>query len=310
MKHYVAGLDGGGTKTAMEVRSTEGELLLKYESGSLNYNSNTEEELGKTLKDLTDRFSLLEKEYSICDLLCISTAGISNPKAKVFFISTLRELGVTCDIVFAGDNVGALYEGLGKGEGIVLISGTGSICYGKNKEGIEYRTGGRGHLIDDEGSGYAIGRDILSAAVRIYDKREKESTLLPMVLKFINGTFIEDIIEYTYKASSKKSIAALAPILPDAIKEGDSLATAIGKKAAEELVKLVIPVVKELHLEQSEIVFAGGILTHYKEIQKEVENLLKEQFPFLTVIKEKQGKALGAVLIALEENKKRRERHG
>lgn len=310
MKHYVAGLDGGGTKTAMEVKGLEGEVLLRYEAGGLNYNSRPEEELALTLRTLTDQLSCLEGGLAGCDMLCISTAGISNPKARDFFEKILRGAGLFCDIIFVGDQVGALYGALGKGEGIILISGTGSICYGRNKEEAEARAGGWGHLIDDEGSGYAIGRDILSAAVRSYDHRSGESILLPLVLKAIGGVSIQDIIQYTYQASSKKEIAALAPLLSEALQHQDGAAAAIVSKAAAELVKLVLPVAKKLRLEQGELALSGSILLHCRELRQEVEQELTKELPELVLAEPRQDSASGAALIALKESRNRRRNYG
>jgi N-acetylglucosamine kinase-like BadF-type ATPase len=252
----------------------------------------------------------LEGGLSGCDILCISTAGISNPKAKDFFESVLREIGLSCQTIFVGDHVGALYGSLGKGEGIILISGTGSICYGRNKDGSEARTGGWGHLIDDEGSGYAIGRDILSAAVRSYDKRSGDSILLPMVLRTIGGASIQDIIQFTYQVSSKKEIAALAPLLSEALLHQDKEAAPIALKAANELVKLVIPVAKQLQLERGEIALSGGILLQCKEIRQEVERGLYRELPELRIVEASYDSASGAAFIALRENRKRGINHG
>ncbi len=310
MKHYVVGLDGGGTKTAMEVRAHDGEVLLRYEAGGLNYNSRTEAELKNTLKELADKLSYLEGGLSGCDMLCISTAGISNPKATNFFDSVLREIGLSCQTIYVGDHVGALYGSLGKGEGMILISGTGSICYGRNKDGAEARAGGWGHLIDDEGSGYAIGRDILSAAVRSYDKRSGDSILLPMVLRTIGGTSIQDIIQFTYQKASKKEIAALAPLLSEALLHQDKVAAAIALKAADELVKLVLPVAKQLQLEQGEIVLSGGILLHCRGIRQEVEQGLFRELPKLKRVEARYDSASGAAYIALRESRNRGINHG
>ena len=46
----------------------------------------------------------------------------------------------------------ALTAGIGAGEGIVLIAGTGSVAFGRNSAGQEARAGGWGPTIGDEGS--------------------------------------------------------------------------------------------------------------------------------------------------------------
>jgi glucosamine kinase len=42
--------------------------------------------------------------------------------------------------------------------GIALISGTGSVAWGRAIDGRTARAGGWGYLLGDEGSGYAVGR--------------------------------------------------------------------------------------------------------------------------------------------------------
>lgn len=309
MGYYVAGWDGGGTKTAMHIMDLEGNILLKSVALGLNYNSNTKEELQSTIQNLVSDMSKLKGGLEAYDMLCISTAGISNPEAISFLKHKIKDMGLTCEIIFVGDNEGALYGALGNSAGMVLISGTGSICCGKNIEGAKYRCGGYGHIIDDEGSGYAIGRDILSAAVQSYDRRIPTTILYDMVLEKIGGKGVEDIINYTYKkATGKKDIASFAPLLMEAIKEDDKQAVSICNKAAIELVKLVIPVANELKLEQSEIVLMGGILSHYKIIRENVENGLYKILPKLNIVNGKYDSVTGASLIALEEVTKRRER--
>lgn len=305
MELYVAGWDGGGTKTAMQVRNLEGRVLHSATAGGLNYNSNSPQTLMHTVHTLIQEMSRLPGGLAACKMLCVSTAGISNPKAAEFLQQTIREAGLSCDLKIIGDQEGALYGALGKPVGMVLISGTGSICYGRNEAGKIARAGGWGHLIDDEGSGYAIGRDILSAAVQSYDGRIPKSLLYDKVLEQIHGKSAEDIIRFTYStAAGKKDIAALAPILLEAICEEDQQAIIIARKAASALVQLVLPVARELGLEQRELALTGGILKHYKEIREYVIDQLSESLPKLHITQARYDSVTGVTLLALELIKK------
>lgn len=80
-------------------------------------------------------------------------------------------------IRLVGDHETALAGALEEPAGVILIAGTGSICYGVNESGAKFRAGGYGHIIDDAGSAYAIGRDILKAVVRSSDGRQGQTVL-------------------------------------------------------------------------------------------------------------------------------------
>ena len=42
---------------------------------------------------------------------------------------------------------------------VLILSGTGSCCYGNNPAGLTAKVGGWGHVLGDQGSGYEIGLD-------------------------------------------------------------------------------------------------------------------------------------------------------
>ena len=69
------------------------------------------------------------------------------------------------------DALVALEAGAPGEPGVVVISGTGSISYGRNAQGEAARAGGWGYVLGDEGSGYWIGRAALRAVLRQADRR-------------------------------------------------------------------------------------------------------------------------------------------
>ena len=170
MMPYYVGIDGGGTKTAVELRTRGSAAHSRAVFGPLNCNSDRT----AAAKALTDTLAWLAAQpegLAGCDGLCIGSAGISNPDAYNFIQDIIRAGGYTGPLQIVGDQVTALAGALGQPVGTVLIAGTGSICYARTADGREARSGGWGHLIDDEGSAYALGRDILRAVVRAADGR-------------------------------------------------------------------------------------------------------------------------------------------
>jgi N-acetylglucosamine kinase-like BadF-type ATPase len=298
---YVVGWDGGGTKTAVQIRNTEGDIVFQENYGPLNYNSVSKEAMRTTTEEILIDMEAFAKDLSNYQSICIATAGVSNKEGVSFIKNTVKSMGLVQTIHVIGDHEAALAGALGEEEGIVLISGTGSICYGQDKKGNVYRSGGYGHLIDDEGSGYAIGRDLLAAAVRIHDHRLSESKIKEEVFKRIHGKSVDDIVNYVYdKDTRKKEIAGLADILLLLLSNGDSEAINICKKASKELAALVIALAKQMQTKKAVLVLQGGILTNYKPIRDGVLDILCQEIPDLVLQEPIADSVSGAAFIAFK----------
>ena len=138
------------------------------------------------------------------------------------------------------------------GAGCVLIAGTGSICFGVNSNGVSARCGGYGHILDDVGSGYAIGRDALREAVRSADGRSKPSALSRAVLgRFPQG--IGELIEYVYSKAGKADIIECAAA-------GDETSLEILRREARELRELVQALSRRLGMARPRTALLGGLI--------------------------------------------------
>ncbi|MDF2987245.1 MAG: ATPase [Eubacterium sp.] len=301
MGGFVIGLDGGGTKTEVVVCDLQGNVISEFRSGAININGENVTNVESNLRYIFEKIFSETGKSSECAYTCVGAAGISNALAKETLIAAIVSSGYSGRLIISGDHQTALYGALGKGVGIILIAGTGSICYGRNKHGSEHRTGGFGYLIDDEGSGYAIGRDMLSAIVRAYDGREKCTDLKDMVFSQLKINSVEELVSYIYsKETNKRDIAKLAPNLTHACKNGDSVARAISDKCSDELFKLVKPVVEKLELYNGEIALSGSILTKDQYIRNTMVEKVSLEFPCLKCVNPKDGAAYGAAMMALE----------
>ncbi len=119
---------------------------------------------------------------------------------------------------------------------ILILSGTGSCCFGRTPDGRTARVGGWGHVIGDKGSGYEIGLLGLKAAVQHLDREGRWSRLGENLLAALVLNEPEDLIDWA-KAAGKPEIAALAMEVFAAAAEGDQIAADILKAAAESLVE-------------------------------------------------------------------------
>jgi N-acetylglucosamine kinase-like BadF-type ATPase len=300
MKRYVVGLDGGGTKTAVTIVDESGLEVHTFTSGAINYNGQDEASVGASLAEIFRTIDRVCAGLHHCAQVCIGAAGVSNPTVTTRLESSVRASGYRGPLFITGDQDTALSGAHNRELGIILIAGTGSICYGKNEAGDTHRAGGYGYLIDDEGSGYSIGRDLLSVVVRAHDGRLPDTIITGMVFEQLGMTSIGQMIGFVYdKQTNKKDIAALAPILSQACELGDEAALAIADKCARSLLELVVPVAEKLVMQEGSLAMAGSVLLKNSFVQKAFIEGLKERYPAITCITPKRDAASGAALMAL-----------
>ncbi len=297
---YVAGWDGGGTKTAVVYMNTDGDVVGRAVFGPLNPNGASADQINKTVREAVEDMKNMPGGLPDCVLLQVGFAGASNPSARILLERAIREVGFPGEVRLAGDHETMLYGAVGR-EGAVLISGTGSVCMGKNGRGETCRCGGWGYLIGDEGSGYAIGRDILAAVARANDGCGPKTCLTELVFAALGISAMGEMIRYVYDPNSDKArIASVSPLLVRALERGDETAKEIAGRAAGELVLLAATVIDHLALEKGTIALSGSILTQISVIRQKVEAELASRYPALSCIQPRQDAATGAAAMALE----------
>lgn len=295
---FYCGWDGGGSKTEVLCVDESGKEIARGSFGSLNINGAPEERVAQTIADAV---CLMRTAGNLEDCLglAIGAAGVSNAHVSAFIERNVRENGYAGKLRIVGDHESAL-EGAVSGPGAVLIAGTGSICFGRDDCGRLVRAGGFGHIIDDGGSGYAIGRDILAAVARAQDCRGRETQLTELVMKQLDVRNVREMITWLYSAQTgKKEIAALAPLLNRALEKRDEAAQEIAAKAARELAEMAIAVWSQLGLESGELALNGSVLEHFSAIREETVRLCREFSPAMNVIRPRGCACEGAVKMAM-----------
>lgn len=266
---FIAGIDGGGTHTRIEIRDMENRLVRRGEFGPFNINSIGQDAFQSLLREVFDWCGGMAQ----CARLCVGGAGISNPKVKQMIAEELEKAGFLGKWYLCGDQEIALRGAL-DGPGVVVIAGTGSICFGKNAAGESARSGGYGHLIDDCGSGYALGRDVFSSAVRCLDGRVKDSDILQAVCSRLEGG-PEKIVPFVYSPKTDKAaIARFASVALELADRGDPEALRILDREAQELARMVYTVQQRLGMPGCGIALLGGLLENDNVYRRSVAHSL------------------------------------
>lgn len=301
---FVAGWDGGGTKTAVVVADERGTEVLRFTAGPLNYNGQDEASIARNVRDMLARIGEACGGLAHCEQLCIGAAGVSHPAVVERLEVLIRSGGYAGGLRVTGDHETALYGAHDRPDGIILIAGTGSICYGRHASGSEHRTGGFGYLIDDEGSGYSIGRDLLAATVRAHDGRIAETAIAEMVYDRLGMTTVRELVGFVYdRGTNKKDIAAIAPVLTEACEAGDRVALEIASRNAAALAELVVPVAERLALQEGALAMAGSVLLNNAYVRSAFEAELARRYPAMACIEAKHDAVHGAVRMALDRMK-------
>ena len=296
---YCCGWDGGGTKTEVCVLNDKNEAESKS-FGPVNVNGASLETVENTVRDAVNYMRGQPGGLEACAMLAIGMAGVSNRDAAQLVEQEVRRAGYGGPLRLKGDQEIAL-AGAIQGHGAVLIAGTGAICYGRTPEGNSFRVGGWGYLIDDGGSGYAIGRDILTAAVRAEDGRGEDTCLKQMAFDVLRVQDIRGVITWLYApGTGKKEVASLAPLLLPALEAGDEAAFAIARKAAEDLAELAITGWRKTGMEDGEIAMTGSILNRYAPIRNLTEERIHAALPKVRIISPRYSPAQGAAMMARE----------
>lgn len=294
---FYLGIDGGGTKSRCMLEFDDGRRTAQL-GGPLNICSVPRTEVSRTLDSLFGWAETVSGDLSLCRGVGIGAAGFTDPQAEPFFRQKAEQWFPGTPVALDTDAAVALYGAhLGR-EGIVLVAGTGSVCFGR-KDGQACQVGGGGHIIDDGGSGYALGRDILTAVLKAMDGRIPPTVLTEAVRERCGISRRGQLIHFVYgHGTGKEDIAALAPLLFPACRAGDEAALAIADRAAEDLADMVLAAARQLDMPRGPVAFSGSVLTKEPWFLKKICKILDRNDANMVYYVSKADAVAGAVLMA------------
>ena len=153
-------------------------------------------------------------------------AGSGHEAARTAVEEGLRDLGLAGRVAVGSDVDAAHADAFGTGAGMLLVVGTGSIVRAVDPLGEVLTVGGWGALLGDEGSGYRIGLDGVSAVLRSADGREPETALTAALLSSTGTAGPASLAAWAIGAT-KGEIAALFGAVATAARQGDTVAARV-----------------------------------------------------------------------------------
>lgn len=304
MKAYL-GIDGGGTRTRSLLVSETGEVLGRAVVGPSNVQQVSMENLYENLQLLMDQtFDGLPEGVEYVSS-CFGLAGAASAKNK----DDIREMLVNLTPVpseqhiLTSDAHVALIGALANRPGLMLIAGTGSICLGRDEDGVTHRTGGWGPAYDDLGSGSWIGQQAMKATFQEYDGRRPGGAWQRHVLGRLHCDSIEELFsKMKIGEISNPHIAALAPMVIQLAQGGVDSAEEIVDGAIHELVRMVVVTHRKSKLAEAPLILMGGMLEKSEIFSARFAQALKEAAPNIQIHKRLMAPIIGAVVVACKKS--------
>ncbi len=266
---YFLGVDGGGTKTLAVIVDPSGGERGRGLAGSSNYNAVGLQEAAANLQSAIEQAAQTADCQMPLRAAWFGLAGIDRPADYEIMLPYLRPVAETVRLT---NDAELLLSGLDDAVGVALIAGTGSIALGCDARGIKTRSGGWGHILGDEGSGYEIGRLALQAAARAADGRGEPTMLLERILAHWNLDMASDLIGRVYQHEDVAEIGRLSALVFAAARAGDRAARKITRHAASELALAAATVCAALDFGSGRVPLAlgGGLLIHETDFRNQV----------------------------------------
>jgi N-acetylglucosamine kinase-like BadF-type ATPase len=229
--------------------------------------------------------------------LCCGLAGAGRDRERAAVTAALEATGVARRVLVLGDAEVAMADAFDSEPGVLLVAGTGSIAWARDTTGAAVRVGGWGRWFGDEGSGYALARDALTAIARAADGRDPPTSLTEHVLRAAACQEPADLIRFAEQAA-KRDIAALAPTVLSCAADGDPAALRVRAAAAASLVELAQAAARRAGLASPQVALAGGLIEAGSALRDAVVSGLHAAMPGCAVRPDAVDAARGAARLA------------
>lgn len=284
------GVDGGGSKTKIIACDINENIVEEQVLEGLNIN-----QIGTIgfEERVIEIFNLL-KTYDVKQIVFGVPGYGENRKSNSVICEIINSYFGAINQIYNDVKV-AHFGSFELKKGVQIVAGTGSIGYALG-EGNEFRLGGYGPLIGDEGSAYAIGAAALNHMSLYFDKRIGKDKLIMNIMYVMCLDSMEKLIDYVYGTdNSRVQIASISEIVDMSSKQGCKQAQIILNNAAKKLADIALVLCGRVNL--NNVSYAGSVFKSNFLLNEFTRILAKNG---IKVVAPKFGPDHGALLKALE----------
>lgn len=235
MTQFFLGVDAGGSNCRCRLVDATGRVLATARAGPANAGLGLAA-LYATLQEVTERAigtAGLDAAQVAGIRAAMGIAGISRPGVR----AALDDLAFPfASTVFDTDAAIANLGAHGGADGAVLIIGTGSVAQVRVR-GQNFRIGGYGFPISDEGSGAALGLSAMRHALRALDGRSRATPLSTAVTERF-GHDTARAVAWMDQATPR-DYGSFAPLVMDHAEADDAIARSIVEDAVGHIERFI-----------------------------------------------------------------------
>jgi N-acetylglucosamine kinase-like BadF-type ATPase len=258
-------VDGGQTKTAVSLLDEEGKTIESWREGPLTTPSKpgAADNLRAVVRSACEELGrrLQRSGGAPPKAACLSLTGYHEGDEFVPPLVKEEARRVVPDletIHVIPDYVGNWAAATAGEPAIMVLSGGGAVAYGRDDSGHSARSGGWGHLLGDEGSGYWIGLEAIKAIFRAHDGMMPKTSLEAELMRHFEVTHVRDLMNKAYSGGiSEPEIAGLVPLVDALARRGDETSMRIIERGAVHLVELAVVILEQLG--ELPVFLSGGV---------------------------------------------------
>ncbi len=315
-EEYYLGIDGGQSHTTALIADASGVIVGRGHSGPSNHTreSGGRERLERAVSDSVSdalREAGLMDRGAIGDFYFHSAhlAMTGEPEDKIAIVEQILSAE---NLAVGHDAPGALSGALAGQDGIIVLTGTGSVAYGEMQiskiSRREVRVGGNGYIFGDEGSGFWMGKESLRLAIYGEDRGLfEDATFKSALLTHFKRDHLKNITEDFYAGIiSREQLASFSTRIDRLAKLGDEIAIGLLDQAAADLAELAEATALQLGATKKRIQISyGGGVFQSKFLLKQFKVLVKELLPKAQITAPTFSPDIGALLLAYRQANKR-----
>lgn len=260
---HIIGIDIGGSKThAVSHRSDAlGTTTVEAYAGSANIASVGEAEATTQIAAVLATLAA-QGHDTAPDVVCAGAAGADSPEGAARLRSVLDPLLGTARVEVVHD-AHLILAAAGVDHGIAVISGTGSVAWGRLSDGSTARAGGWGYLLGDDGSGYGVARDAVRHVLARSDRGEPLDLLATTLFETCRVGTPMALLDHFYARTERRYWARLSEVVFALADTGDRASLEIVDRAAGSLAHLIRQVHQSLGQPADlPVVLGGGVFAN------------------------------------------------